>query len=123
MFFGHDTTLGPLLLAFQQRQNVFPPVGSYVAFELYETTTPVAGHPERFVRMAYNGRELQQPLCGDKTLCPLDEFISSARKRTEAVSDIALTWLQLCPWNILKSALPCRHCRPPRENKRFRVNS
>ena len=103
MYVGHDTTLGPLLLALGHRQKVFPPVGSHVVFEL--CTSDAA---DMYVRVAYNGESIAQPYCRNATPCPLADFITYAKSTWTVVARrecVDLSLFRSCAGGLEKECL------------------
>ncbi|KAI9143896.1 histidine phosphatase superfamily [Paraphysoderma sedebokerense] len=97
IFSGHDSTLGPLLLAMDVWDKRWPPFASMITFELFRqksTAQPTAKSQRQtqpgnyFVRMIYNSEPMYIPGCqsaeshhpGDKSLCTLDAFLKVAEE-------------------------------------------
>ncbi|KAJ3080174.1 hypothetical protein HK102_003244 [Quaeritorhiza haematococci] len=97
IYSGHDSTVGPLLAAFDAFDGRFPTFGALVTFELFEEQAPWGqnqpdhklfhlrspGQPH-YIRMTYEGRALHLPACqekgkhreGDPSLCTFEAFMS-----------------------------------------------
>ncbi|CAM9464044.1 unnamed protein product [Scytosiphon promiscuus] len=56
IFSGHDTTLLPILAAFQIYDNAWPPYASYISLDVAENK-----QGERLVRVVFNGKEAVLP--------------------------------------------------------------
>jgi len=70
VFSGHDTTVGPVLVALDVFDDKWPPIASNLILELLEEKQ----NPQnRYVRLIYNDRVLQIPGCNG-TLCPYATF-------------------------------------------------
>jgi len=77
IYSGHDTTLMPLLSAFQIWDGIWVPYASVASFELWQSSAA-----NRFyVRVIYNGKVMQVPGC-DNTLCDYETFAAVANKIT-----------------------------------------
>ncbi|KAI3657019.1 hypothetical protein MP638_007291 [Amoeboaphelidium occidentale] len=78
IYSGHDSTIAPLLGAFQINDGRWPPFASNVVIELFEDSND----RENYVRMKYNGSIVHVPFCQnddlhhkkDKSLCRLKVF-------------------------------------------------
>ena len=81
----------PILAALQVDNGVWPPYASMILMELYG----VAGS-NYSVRVIYNGKVLQLPFCGSKTLCDFKTF--SNYMSTVTPSDPAKQCLQKRKW-------------------------
>ena len=88
---GHDSTIAPLLIAFDHFDQRWPPFAANVIFELYEgKNQQAASSPSvdaHYVRMLYNNTVLRLPGCKttaveDGTLCPLKNFLEIAATAT-----------------------------------------
>lgn len=90
LYSGHDTTLIPILVALQVDNGVWPPYASMILLELYD----VGG--KYMVRVIYNGKVLQLPFCGSRTLCDFETF--SNYMSTVTPSDPAKQCLQKQKW-------------------------
>jgi len=76
VYSGHDTTVGPLLVALDVFDDKWPPIGSNIILEvLQEIKKP----QEYFVHMKYNDKTLKIPSC-ESTICPLKQFKELASK-------------------------------------------
>lgn len=71
MWSGHDTTLVPLLVAFQQWTGVWAHYASQIQFEVYQNTSS----GKFAMRVNYNGESLTLPGCGG-TMCDWSAFSS-----------------------------------------------
>lgn len=69
LFLAHDTTLLPLLCAYDVWDGVWPSYAALLAIELYDSAT----HHGALVRLVYAGQELILPGCTE-ALCPLATF-------------------------------------------------
>lgn len=77
---GHDTTIYPLLMAFNIHDNRWPVFGANIVFETYE-----APNNKHYIRVKYNGEVKEIPTChknykNDKSLCLVDEFLRICRQ-------------------------------------------
>lgn len=70
MFSGHDTSLIPLLSAFDIWAAEWPYYGSNISLELWSRKDDPS---KKFVRTLYNGEALKIGGCTEK-MCPLDMF-------------------------------------------------
>jgi hypothetical protein len=61
LYSGHDNTLLPLLNSLRVFDEKHPPMGSYLALELY--AAPKQSDGERLVRVVYNDQEKKLPEC------------------------------------------------------------
>jgi len=68
-FSAHDTTILPLMAAFQSKMDDYPPYASTFIVELYQSLND----NEYYVRAMYNNKVLTIPDCW-KTLCPYSTF-------------------------------------------------
>ena len=80
----------PILVALQVDNGVWPPYASMILLELYD----VGG--KYMVRVIYNGKVLQLPFCGSRTLCDFETF--SNYMSTVTPSDPAKQCLQKQKW-------------------------
>lgn len=69
LFLAHDTTLLPLLCAWDVWDGAWPSYAALLAIELYESAT----HHGPLVRLVYAGQELILPGCTE-ALCPFSTF-------------------------------------------------
>jgi len=84
IYSGHDSTIAPLLGAFQCFDNRWPPFASNLIFEMLREKQS----PEKyFVRLIYNDRILAIPQCSaqarpgsEGTLCPFERFQEIANR-------------------------------------------
>jgi len=76
VYSGHDTSVGPLLLALEVFDNKWPPIASNLIFELFREKKDPKNY---FVRMIYNDKVIQLPNC-NSSLCPLKEFKEKANQ-------------------------------------------
>jgi len=89
---GHDNTIAPLIMSLDLMSGTHPPMGSHLAFELYKQTPPSSSSsssyptssPEYFVQTVYNFKPVPLPACGNKLLCPFDDFVKIVTPRTPA---------------------------------------
>lgn len=70
MYSAHDTTVLPILAAYQQWNGVWAPYASQLQIEMYKNN---AG--DRAIRMAYNGKNILVPGCSG-VLCDWNDFYS-----------------------------------------------
>eukprot|EP00128_Syssomonas_multiformis_P010558 Colp12_sorted_trinity150504_noHs@10172 len=68
----HDTTIMPLVAAFGLLDERWAPLASMFIFELYEVATD--NGIEHEVRIVYNGKAMELPFCGHRTLCNFKDF-------------------------------------------------
>ena len=66
---GHDTTLVPLLVAFNQWNGVWAQYASQMQFEIYQSRS----QGTYSIRIAYNGKNLVLPGC-ETEVCDWDTF-------------------------------------------------
>lgn len=73
---GHDNTLAPLILSLGLHDGLHTPMGSGLAFELYQKKGDAneENPPEYFVQTVYNFTPLPIPACDHKVLCPFEKF-------------------------------------------------
>lgn len=64
---GHDSTLMPLMTAFNVSNGKWTPYASYFIIELYEITGGSYA-----IRIMYNGEVQKLPFCEDKEICDMD---------------------------------------------------
>lgn len=69
LYSGHDTTVGPLLVALQAFDGIWPHYASNVEFELWSDSK--AGF---LVHVMYNLEDLALPGCGNTSWCTLDQL-------------------------------------------------
>lgn len=71
-FSGHDTTVMPILSAFQQWDGLWAMYASQMQFEIYQNQTNSSDYK---IRIAYNGRNILVPGCSG-ALCDWNTFYS-----------------------------------------------
>ena len=73
LFLGHDTSVLPLLAAWDVWDGVWPPYAAMLIIELYEADAAKKGGKQKdhFFRLVYRGKELILDGCEGKALCPL----------------------------------------------------
>jgi hypothetical protein len=88
---GHDNTIAPLIMNLELLSGTHPPMGAGLAFELYKSKPVTVARasngpsdPDYFVQAVYNFQPLPIPSCGNKLLCPFDEFVRLTTLRTPA---------------------------------------
>lgn len=103
---GHDNTIAPLVMCLNLREGVHPPMGSGLAFELYEKPSKMAVEDsEFFVQTVYNGSPIAMSACDNKMLCPFDKFarIVAARApvnyQSECTSEAPIDFPPAAPRN------------------------
>jgi acid phosphatase len=77
VYAGHDSTIAPLLGAFDVNDGKWPPFAANIVFELFENESH-----KHFVRVKYNGQPVHVPHCRaagkyhdkDKSLCTVEAF-------------------------------------------------
>jgi acid phosphatase len=77
LYGGHDNTLGPLLVSLGVFDMKHPPMGSYMAFELYKKRVSPAQEDTApmYVKVHFNGKDLKLPgPCGNEELCSAHNF-------------------------------------------------
>ena len=98
---GHDTTLSPLLSAFQVFDGTYPGFASLLSIELFEerkkkasinatTSTPSNEENTHFVRVLWNGHPRIMPACvapqdhkpGHPSFCTVDAFMRHMKSQT-----------------------------------------
>lgn len=76
---GHDNTIAPILQSLKLTKDVHPPMGSGLAFELYEDpvhSDDKSAYPSNFyVSILYNFHRIRIPGCGNEYFCPYDSFL------------------------------------------------
>lgn len=82
---GHDNTIAPLMKALELHDGIHPPMGSGLAFELYEKRSKNAVEDsEFFVQTVFNGTPLSIPACDGHLKCPFDKFTRIVAARSPA---------------------------------------
>ena len=88
---GHDNTIAPLLQNLRLTEGTHPPMGSGLAFELYRSKPTnnssdvnSLSDPDYFVQAVFNFQALPIPACGNKTMCPFEEFVKLTTTGTPA---------------------------------------
>lgn len=84
VFSGHDTSIAPLLAAFDVLGDEWPPFASNIILELFEEKQSPNKH---HVRLIFNGNYMKMPACkstidGRPELCPINEFLEMCEKLT-----------------------------------------
>lgn len=80
---GHDNTLGPLLVSLGVFDMKHPPMGSYLAFELYKQrqTAEQSDLAHMFVKVNYNGKFVKLPgPCEDQETCSSHNFLKMIKR-------------------------------------------
>lgn len=83
LFFGHDSTIIPLLTSLGIYDGVWPPLASRVTFELWQCTADNC-HQHK-VRLLYNGRPLQGDLTDTMGFCDFSQLTHLVEKREKEV--------------------------------------
>lgn len=84
LFLAHDTTVLPLLCAWDVWDGAWPAYAALLAIELYEA----AEGYEHYVRLVYGGEELILPGCTEP-LCPLERLVELTEPWAFATDDPA----------------------------------
>lgn len=84
LYSGHDTSIIPVLTALDIFDGKFPPVGTYLIFELYSDE-----QKKHYLRINYRDKDLQIPNLSyfeheGKWVCSYDDFL-------KAIKDIPMT--------------------------------
>ncbi|KAI8928218.1 histidine phosphatase superfamily [Entophlyctis helioformis] len=101
VFSGHDSTLVPVLAAFNAFDGRFPGFASYISVELFQDRlrqplwrrmlgASMWSQPQQYVRMSFNGVPRVIPACapkgshrpGEPALCTLDAFMKEVERIT-----------------------------------------
>jgi len=87
---GHDSTVAPILAAYEVFDHKWPPFASNIILELYKDTAPANPKDHNvennhYVRMLYNNEALKIPGCQETAveggfLCPLSTFLALSKK-------------------------------------------
>lgn len=82
LFLAHDTTVLPLLCAWDVWDGAWPSYAALLAIELYEAE----GGRRHYVRLVYAGQELVLPGCTE-ALCPLEQLAALTEPWALAADD------------------------------------
>jgi len=86
LFLGHDTSVLPLLAAWEVWDGEWPPYAAVLVIELYEKEGREGGK-EHLFRMLYRGKELVMEGCEGEALCPFSVFEAATEKWALATDD------------------------------------
>jgi hypothetical protein len=102
LFLGHDTSVLPLLAAWEVWDGEWPPYAAVLVIELYEADANAeaavegeggreeggeGGEKEHFFRLLYRGKELVMEGCEGEALCPFSVFEAATEKWALATDD------------------------------------
>ncbi|KAJ3384403.1 hypothetical protein HDU92_003593, partial [Lobulomyces angularis] len=97
IYSGHDSTLGPLLSAFQAFDSKIPPFSSIINIEVFEEKKTMFNFFKNnsYVRLLYNGKVVKIPHCqdnsrnlnGDGSFCKINSFLEAVEKMIPSKQD------------------------------------